>query len=186
MLTGKPPSVNAWLAQCCLYVLLMVIVKICITLLIQLDFWDDVRDFILSPIINPKVEVVVVMLVIPFFINVSIYVDTLMSVSHPVQCAGPCVCVLLHDWISVVSVLTPFVSTIASCTHQKLHSCSKQNLMIPGLIKYIEYTWGDVSWIDPTTCPSHSCTFCCTILPCGLLQSSSHSVRMNDDNDNLH
>jgi hypothetical protein len=49
----------------------MVIVKICITLLIQFDFWDDVRDFILSPIVNPKVEVVVVMLVIPFFINVS-------------------------------------------------------------------------------------------------------------------
>ncbi|XP_069681606.1 store-operated calcium entry regulator STIMATE-like [Periplaneta americana] len=66
---GKPPSVNAWLAQCCLYVLLMVIVKICITLLIQLDFWDEVRDFILSPITDPKVEVVIVMLIIPFFIN---------------------------------------------------------------------------------------------------------------------
>jgi len=51
----------------------MVIVKISITLLIQLDFWDDVRDFILSPITNPKIEVVMVMLVIPFFINVSIY-----------------------------------------------------------------------------------------------------------------
>jgi len=66
---GKPPSVNAWLAQCCLYVLLMVIVKICITVLIQFDFWDDVRDFILSPVTNPKVEVVMVMLIIPFFIN---------------------------------------------------------------------------------------------------------------------
>jgi hypothetical protein len=53
--------------------LLMVVVKMCITLLIQLDFWDDVRDFILSPITNPKVEVVLVMLIIPFFINVSVY-----------------------------------------------------------------------------------------------------------------
>jgi hypothetical protein len=103
MLTGKPPSVNAWLAQCCLYVLLMAIVKICITLLIQLDFWDDVRDFILSPIINPKVEVVVVMLVIPFFINVSIYVDTVTSVSHPVQYALHCVCILL-DALNFCSV----------------------------------------------------------------------------------
>jgi hypothetical protein len=51
----------------------MVIVKMCIMLLIQLDFWDDVRDFILSPITNPKVEVVMVMLIIPFFINVSIH-----------------------------------------------------------------------------------------------------------------
>jgi len=78
VLTGKPPSVNAWLAQCCLYVLLMVIVKICITVLIQFDFWDDVRDFILSPVTNPKVEVVVVMLIIPFFINVSIGTDIMM------------------------------------------------------------------------------------------------------------
>jgi hypothetical protein len=71
VLTGKPPSLNVWLAQCCLYMLLMVIVKVCITLLIQLDFWDVVRDIILSPITNPKVEVVMVMLIIPFFINVS-------------------------------------------------------------------------------------------------------------------
>ncbi|PSN49354.1 hypothetical protein C0J52_04269 [Blattella germanica] len=66
---GKPPSVNAWLVQCCLYVVLMVIVKMCITLLIQLNFWDDVSLFLLSLIANPKVEVVMVMLIIPFFIN---------------------------------------------------------------------------------------------------------------------
>jgi hypothetical protein len=116
---------------------------------------------------------------------VSIYVDTSMSVSHRVQCAGPCVCIWLRNWISVVSVLMPFVSTIASCTHQKLRSRSKQNLMIPGLIKCIEYTWRDISWIDPTTSPSHCCTFCCTILPCGLLQSFSRSFQMNDDNYNF-
>lgn len=68
---GKPPSVNAWLTQCGLYVFLMVIVKISITLLIQFDFWDQVRDFILSPFTNPKVELAVVLLIIPFFVNVS-------------------------------------------------------------------------------------------------------------------
>ncbi|GLH06226.1 hypothetical protein R5R35_013439 [Gryllus longicercus] len=66
---GKPPSINAWLSQCCLYVMLMVIVKVCITLLIQLDFWDEVREFILSPITNPKIELAIVMLIIPFFVN---------------------------------------------------------------------------------------------------------------------
>ena len=64
---GKPPSVNAWLTQCGLYVLLMVVVKICITLLIQFDFWDQVRDFVLSPFTNPKIELAVVLLIIPFF-----------------------------------------------------------------------------------------------------------------------
>lgn len=62
---------NAWLAQCCLYIGLMVIVKTCITLLMQFNFWESVRDFILSPIDNPKVELAFVMLIIPFFVNVS-------------------------------------------------------------------------------------------------------------------
>lgn len=69
---GKPPSVNAWMAQCCLYLILMAIVKISITLFMQLDFWDEVKDFILSPIYNPKLELVIVMLIIPFIVNVSI------------------------------------------------------------------------------------------------------------------
>lgn len=49
----------------------MVIVKVSITLFMQLDFWENVKDFILSPIDNPKVELAFVMLIIPFFINVS-------------------------------------------------------------------------------------------------------------------
>ncbi|KAL0278521.1 UNVERIFIED_CONTAM: hypothetical protein PYX00_000327 [Menopon gallinae] len=66
---GKPPSVNAWLTQCGLYVILMIIVKIVITLLIQFEFWDQVRDFILSPFTNPKIELAMVLLIIPFFVN---------------------------------------------------------------------------------------------------------------------
>lgn len=67
---GKPPNVNAWLAQCCLYVGLMVVVKVSITLFMQLDFWENVKNFILSPFNNPKVELAFVMLIIPFFVNV--------------------------------------------------------------------------------------------------------------------
>lgn len=72
MFLGKPPSANAWMAQCCIYVCLMVVVKVSITLFMQLDFWENVKDFILSPIPNAKVELAFVMLIIPFFVNVSI------------------------------------------------------------------------------------------------------------------
>lgn len=68
---GKPPSANAWLTQCFLYVGLMAIVKISITLFMQLDFWEKVKDFILSPFNNDKVELVFAMLIIPFLVNVS-------------------------------------------------------------------------------------------------------------------
>lgn len=70
-LLGIPPSTNAWFVQCCLYVGLMVIVKILITLLIQMEFWEDVRDFIFTPVTNADVELVLVMVIIPFFVNVS-------------------------------------------------------------------------------------------------------------------
>lgn len=73
---GKPPSMNAWIAQCILYVGLMAIVKTCITLFMQLDFWENVKDFILSPINNPKIELAFVMLIIPFFVNVCFSMDT--------------------------------------------------------------------------------------------------------------
>lgn len=70
---GNPPSVNAWLAQCCLYIGLMVIVKTCITLLMQFNFWESVRDLILPPIDNPKIELAFVMLIIPFFVNILMF-----------------------------------------------------------------------------------------------------------------
>ncbi|KAM7314420.1 hypothetical protein ISCGN_004204 [Ixodes scapularis] len=69
---GKPPDKRAWLAQGALYVLLMLCEKALSTLVVQLPFWDQVRLFIMSPIHNPKVEVALVVLVIPFFVNVSL------------------------------------------------------------------------------------------------------------------
>ncbi|CAG9860282.1 unnamed protein product [Phyllotreta striolata] len=70
---GKPPSANAWMTQCCLYVCLMIIVKVSITLFMHLNFWENVKDFILSPIPNQKVEVAFVMLIIPFFVNMLMF-----------------------------------------------------------------------------------------------------------------
>lgn len=49
----------------------MAIVKLITTLFIQLDFWDNVRDFVLSPFSDPKIERAITILLIPFFVNVS-------------------------------------------------------------------------------------------------------------------
>ncbi|XP_064462467.1 store-operated calcium entry regulator STIMATE-like isoform X2 [Ornithodoros turicata] len=70
---GIPPEPRAWLAQCAVYVTLMLCEKVMVVLVIQLHFWERVRVFIMSPIRNPKVEVALVVLVIPFFINVFIF-----------------------------------------------------------------------------------------------------------------
>ncbi|XP_022242522.1 store-operated calcium entry regulator STIMATE-like isoform X2 [Limulus polyphemus] len=42
---GYPPKINAWLAQCGLYVVIVVVEKLLITLLIQLRFWKSVIMF---------------------------------------------------------------------------------------------------------------------------------------------
>lgn len=48
----------------------MIIVKLITTLVIQLEFWDNVKDIVLSPFASPMLELIMVMLVIPFFVNV--------------------------------------------------------------------------------------------------------------------
>lgn len=50
----------------------MAIIKLITTLFIQLDMWDNVKDFVLSPFSDPNIESAVVLLIIPFFVNVSV------------------------------------------------------------------------------------------------------------------
>lgn len=64
---------KSWIYQTWIYVFLMVIVKVLTTLIIQMDYWDDVKNLILSPFKNPKLELIVVMLIIPFFVNVLLF-----------------------------------------------------------------------------------------------------------------
>ena len=59
--------------------LIMVTEKILITLLVQLKFWDHVRDLILLPIKDPKVATIIVLLVIPFFVNVINHLEVRIS-----------------------------------------------------------------------------------------------------------
>lgn len=80
---GRPPSARAWAHQCGLYVGIMVVEKIIITGLLGLQFWARVRDLILAPITDPQARVVVVVLVIPFFVNVSrVYFECSMALKE--------------------------------------------------------------------------------------------------------
>jgi len=43
------------------------------TVLVLFDFWKKVRKFILSPITDPNLELVIVMFVVPFIVNALIF-----------------------------------------------------------------------------------------------------------------
>lgn len=51
----------------------MALVKIATTLFIQWKFWEGVKNLVLSPFSNATLEIVLVMLVIPFFVNLLIF-----------------------------------------------------------------------------------------------------------------
>ncbi|KAL5015399.1 hypothetical protein ScPMuIL_009669 [Solemya velum] len=70
---GSPAQCNAWVGQCALYILVMIIEKILMTLLIQFNFWKDVRKFIMSPVEDPKLELIIVMFIVPLIVNAFIF-----------------------------------------------------------------------------------------------------------------
>lgn len=70
---GNPPQCNAWIGQCAIYILVMIIEKILMTLLVQFHFWVKVRKFILAPVKDASLEIVIVMFMVPLFVNAFIF-----------------------------------------------------------------------------------------------------------------
>ena len=70
-LAGTPPLAQAWLVQSVVYVGIMIVEKLLVSALIQLDIWDTISRIILAPVTNPRLELALVVLVVPFFVNVS-------------------------------------------------------------------------------------------------------------------
>lgn len=77
---GDPPQVTAWLGQCGIYLLISVLEKGVVTLVLLIPGWSDLQEVLLSYITNPQVEVVLVMLIVPFIVNAIWFwvVDSLM------------------------------------------------------------------------------------------------------------
>ena len=71
------------MGQCILYLCAVIVEKATITLVVQLDFWEEVRKFILLPVKNhPKIELAIVMLIIPFVFNVSGVFKKIIAYCH--------------------------------------------------------------------------------------------------------
>ncbi|XP_055321064.1 store-operated calcium entry regulator STIMATE-like isoform X2 [Sitodiplosis mosellana] len=70
---GVYDAPKSWIYQTCIYIGLMALVKIATTLFIQWKFWEGVKNLVLSPFSNATLEITLVMLVIPFFVNLLIF-----------------------------------------------------------------------------------------------------------------
>ncbi|XP_057710742.1 transmembrane protein 110, like isoform X3 [Corythoichthys intestinalis] len=66
---GDPPLAAAWLGQCGMYLLIMVLEKGAISLVLLVPGWSKLQEVLLSYIANPQLELVLVMLIVPFIVN---------------------------------------------------------------------------------------------------------------------
>ncbi|XP_077399555.1 transmembrane protein 110, like [Vanacampus margaritifer] len=66
---GDPPQAAAWLGQCGTYLLIMVLEKGVISLVLLVPGWSKLQEVLLGYIANPQLELVLVMLIVPFIVN---------------------------------------------------------------------------------------------------------------------
>lgn len=64
---GDPLECSAWIGQCALYLLIMMLEKTVVIIVLLLPQWRKVA--LLNPIQNPQLELAIVMLIVPFFVN---------------------------------------------------------------------------------------------------------------------
>lgn len=77
---GDPPQAAAWLGQCGIYLLIMVLEKGVVSLVLLIPGWSELQEVLLDYIPNPQLELVLVMLIVPFIVNAIMFwvVDSLM------------------------------------------------------------------------------------------------------------
>ncbi|KAJ4924917.1 hypothetical protein JOQ06_003865 [Pogonophryne albipinna] len=77
---GDPPQAAAWLGQCGIYLLIMVLEKGVISLVLLVPGWSKLQEVLLGYIASPQLELVLVMLIVPFIVNSIMFwvVDSLM------------------------------------------------------------------------------------------------------------
>ncbi|KAL8212383.1 UNVERIFIED_CONTAM: hypothetical protein K2H54_044875 [Gekko kuhli] len=66
-LQGDPLQCSAWVGQCALYIVIMMFEKTIIIIVLLIPQWKEVA--LLNPIENPELELAIVMLIVPFFVN---------------------------------------------------------------------------------------------------------------------
>lgn len=74
---GEPFQFHYWLAQCVIYLLVMLIEKVCVGPLILFNFWSKVEAVLPG---NEKVKIALVIFIIPFVVNVVMFwiVDSIL------------------------------------------------------------------------------------------------------------
>ncbi|XP_031438588.1 transmembrane protein 110, like [Clupea harengus] len=66
---GDPPLASAWCGQCVIYLLIMILEKGVVTLVLLIPGWTNLQEVLLDYIPNPQLELVLVMLIVPFIVN---------------------------------------------------------------------------------------------------------------------
>uniref|UniRef100_A0A6J0SGR1 Store-operated calcium entry regulator STIMATE-like isoform X2 n=1 Tax=Pogona vitticeps TaxID=103695 RepID=A0A6J0SGR1_9SAUR len=95
---GDPPQAAAWIGQCLFYLLIMVFEKTVVGLVLLIPGWTKLQEILLGYIPDPQLELVLVMLVVPFIVNAVMFwvVDSLIMKKYKQKeiqwCVEPAPC----------------------------------------------------------------------------------------------
>ncbi|XP_026539751.1 store-operated calcium entry regulator STIMATE-like [Notechis scutatus] len=81
---GDPPQAAAWIGQCFLYLLIVIFEKTAVSLILLIPGWTKLQEILLDYIPSPQLELVLVILVVPFIVNAVMFwvVDSLTMKKH--------------------------------------------------------------------------------------------------------
>ncbi|XP_070803534.1 store-operated calcium entry regulator STIMATE-like [Pituophis catenifer annectens] len=81
---GDPPQAAAWIGQCFLYLLIMIFEKTAVALVLLIPGWTKLQEILLDYIPSPQLELILVILVVPFIVNAVMFwvVDSLTMKKH--------------------------------------------------------------------------------------------------------
>lgn len=88
---GKPyPKVEYWYHQTVAYICIAIVAKVIVSIMLQAHFWGKVQEILLWPIPNQEVEIILVILIIPFFVNVFLFwvTDNILTMSRSLKRAS--------------------------------------------------------------------------------------------------
>ncbi|XP_032314224.1 store-operated calcium entry regulator STIMATE isoform X1 [Camelus ferus] len=134
---GDPLQCGAWVGQCALYIVIMIFEKSVVFIILLILQWKKVA--LLNPIENPDLKLAIVMLIVPFFVNVSALLHFYPHLLPAFQCSCPALSLTEKTLLALRSLRvsichpppTPDLETAGSLPQQADH-CSRASVQHGG------------------------------------------------------
>ncbi|KAM6985659.1 transmembrane protein 110, like [Aplochiton taeniatus] len=149
---GDPPHAAAWLGQCGVYLLIMVLEKSVVSLVLLIPGWTNLQEVLLDYIPDPQLELALVMLIVPFIVNSIMFwvVDSLMMRKYKTlkSLDDSCDSVRTDSLPWVPNEESQVLLTVESDSEEPFEDEEEQNIL--GRRAHLQHSGGPIrpSWVE--------------------------------------